>query len=604
MNNANGGNIIYKFIGDNKDLTSTVNGIKSGLGVMGGVAKGVGIAVVGMTTAVATGLGEITRRSVIANGEFEQVAEGARKVFDELDFKRVEEDANSAYKTMNMSAKEYLNIMNQVGGAFSASMGDEKGYEIAKRGLQAISDYATGLGKDINLLSEKYQKISRSTSSYLSIADNFPEILPQTTKGFLEQAQAAGFLESSYTQLNQVPVAEYQEALAKMLEKGVATQNLAGNTLRESTQTLTGSIAAAKTSLQNFFSGTGSIDDVVSSLLTAGEQIGKSIQKMLPKIIEGITKLIKAIAPKIPGAIKELLPSLIKGASDMVKELVSMAPELLKTFAEMLPFLIENAVKMFVDICNAFAEQAPTIIPIIVNAIVDGLIALLDNADVIIDAALALIIGLTEGIINSLPVLIEKLPTIIEKIITSLIGLAPRLAIAGVKFIFAILQGINDTATSLLTALWELATKTIPNALEDGLGRIWQVGKDLIKGLWNGIKSFNIIEAVKGIGSGIINAFKGVLQIGSPSKVFEWMGDMSMLGYTNAIEDAKGSLEDAMKSTFSIAPSIVGGNTNLSPNIVVQNYTNFETDPLGQTVRTIKTFANGAKNDYNYGMGV
>ena len=28
------------------------------------------------------------------------------------------------------------------------------------------------------------------------------------------------------------------------------------------------------------------------------------------------------------------------------------------------------------------------------------------------------------------------------------------------------------------------------------------------------------------------------------------------------------------------------------------------TDSLGQTVTNIKTFANGAKNDYNYGMGV
>jgi flagellar biosynthesis/type III secretory pathway protein FliH len=604
MNNANGGNIIYKFIGDNKDLTNTVNGIKGGLGKLGGVAKGVGIAVAGMTTAVTTGLGEITRRAVLANGEFEQIQEGAKKVFDEIDFKKIEEDANSAYKTMNMSAKDYLNIMNQVGGAFSASMGDEKGYEVAKRGLQAISDYATGLGKDINLLSEKYQKISRSTSSYLSIADNFPEILPQTTKGFLEQAQAAGFLEGSYEKLNEVPVAEYQEALAKMLEKGVEAQNLAGNTLRESTQTLTGSISAAKTSLQNFFSGTGSIDDVVSSLTTAGEQIGKAIQKMLPKIIEGISKLIKSIAPKIPGAIKELLPSLIQGASDMVTELVNMAPQLIQTFAEMLPFLIENAVQMFINICNAFAEQAPTIIPIIVNAIVDGLIALLDNADVVIEAALSLIIGLTEGIINSLPVLIEKLPTIIEKIITSLISLAPRLLVCGVQFIFAILNGINETVGSIISAFWTLITKTIPNAIRDGLGRVFDVGKDIIKGLWNGIKNFDLIGSMKNLARDALNGFKSMLGIHSPSTEFEYLGDMSMLGYTNAIEDAKGSLEDAMKSTFSIAPSIVGGNTNLSPNIVVQNYTNIETDPLGQTVRTIKTFANGAKNDFNYGMGV
>jgi hypothetical protein len=41
-----------------------------------------------------------------------------------------------------------------------------------------------------------------------------------------------------------------------------------------------------------------------------------------------------------------------------------------------------------------------------------------------------------------------------------------------------------------------------------------------------------------------------------------------------------------------------------SPNVIVNNNIEANTDPLGQTVMKIKTFAGGAKNDYNYGMGV
>ena len=57
--------------------------------------------------------------------------------------------------------------------------------------------------------------------------------------------------------------------------------------------------------------------------------------------------------------------------------------------------------------------------------------------------------------------------------------------------------------------------------------------------------------------------------------------------------------------TFSISPQLASSTSlNNSPNVVVNNSISMETDPLGQTVSQIKTFSGGAKNDYNYGMGV
>ena len=101
-------------------------------------------------------------------------------------------------------------------------MGDAAGYEAAKTGLKAISDYASGTGKNVDELSQKFTLITRSTSSYQSIADQFSGILPATSAGFLEQAQAAGVLSGKYKQLTEVPIDEYQAAVSKMLEKGVA----------------------------------------------------------------------------------------------------------------------------------------------------------------------------------------------------------------------------------------------------------------------------------------------------------------------------------------------------------------------------------------------
>lgn len=191
--------------------------------------------------------------------DYEQLAGGAAKIFDEMSQTKVLNDANNAYKELGLSANQYLAIINDVGATFAATMGDRAGYETAQTGLKAISDYASGTGKNVDLLSEKFTMITRSTSSYQSIADQFSGILPATSNDFLVQAQAAGILSDSYTELTQVPIAEYQQAVSQMLQKGVEELGLANNTVLEAETTISGSFAAMKSAASNFM--TAMVDD-------------------------------------------------------------------------------------------------------------------------------------------------------------------------------------------------------------------------------------------------------------------------------------------------------------------------------------------------------
>ena len=165
MNQASGGSVIYKFVGDDKSLQNTIKGVKGSLSSFGSVMGAVGASVLGVTTVVGGALIGITKQSVEAYGELEQLAGGAKKIFDEMDYAKIEEDAKQAYKTMNLSASEYLALINDVGATFASTMGDERGYDTAKKGLQAISNYATGTGKNVDLLGQKFTMITRSTSS-------------------------------------------------------------------------------------------------------------------------------------------------------------------------------------------------------------------------------------------------------------------------------------------------------------------------------------------------------------------------------------------------------------------------------------------------------
>lgn len=277
-----------------------------------------------------------------AYGEFEQLAGGAEKIFDEMDQSKILADANSAWKNLNMSANDYLAAINQTGSMFAQTMGDEKGYETAKQGMQAISDYASGTGRDINELNEKFGMITRSTGSYQSIADQFAGILPATSKDFLEQAQAAGLLSDSYQSLTDVPVAEYQQAVSGMLEKGVEDLGLAGNTAKESLQTITGSIAATKSAWQNLVTEFGKPDadigarigDMFTALMGENGE-GGLVRNVIGEVSTIASNIINAVGTAIGQGIEWIGangPTLVFNAMQSVGTALSDAVASLMSF--------------------------------------------------------------------------------------------------------------------------------------------------------------------------------------------------------------------------------------------------------------------------------
>ena len=564
----NGGEVVFHFKGDDKDLDKKTSKLGSKLGNIG---KSVGGAFLKGTAVATTTITGLIATSVKGFSEMEQLSGGAKKIFDEMDYSKIEKDATDAYKSMNMSAQEYLTAMNNVGATFASTMGDQKGYDTAKKGLQAISDYATGTGADINLLSEKYKMITRSTSSYLSIADQFAGLLPQTTDGFLKQAQASGFLSSKYKKLTDVPVAEYQQAITNMLEQGVDKMGLLGNTSAEAEKTISGSFLATKSALSNFISGVGSIDDVISSMTNLGNNIATAVIKMAPKIVDGLIQMTNALIPQIPPLIEKLLPTVINGATSLLNGLikalpqifqmiVSVLPQLIQTLLGMLPTILQVLIQMAIMSIQAVAQMLPTLIPQIVDAILQMIPILIDNLPLFIKAGYQLLIGLVTGLFNAMP---------------TLLGYIPKIGSSMINYF-----------------------KQLPGMFRD-------IGGMLIRGLWNGISNYAgwVIRKIRGMGSSILRAVKGIFGVHSPSREFAWIGKMNMVGLENGMEDMQPKVQQAIDGMFDLSPSLYGStSTNLSPVVNVTNINNTRQDPLGRMVNDIKTFAGGSKNDYNYGM--
>ena len=299
-------------------IQGSITNALSGEGESAGTSLGSKVVSFAKKAIVAGTVGKVLKDTLIQGADLEQLKGGIEKIFDGANTSQIFTDASNAYKDLNLSANDYLSTITSVGAAFASSMGDQKGYDVARAGMLAVSDFATGTGKNVDLLNEKFQMISRSTSSYQSIADQFAGLLPQTSSDFLAQAQAAGFLSDKYTSLTDVPVDEYQQALVQMMQQGTASMGLAGNTAAETEKTFSGSFAAMKASAQNFLGS-----------LASGENVGQSMSNLMTSVstffFSNFLPMIGNIVKSLPGAIYTFLqqgvPTLLSNISTLISTL-------------------------------------------------------------------------------------------------------------------------------------------------------------------------------------------------------------------------------------------------------------------------------------------
>lgn len=584
--------------GKNSDSASKgVGNFASKLGKGIATAGKIGVAAVG---AAAAGITALTTAAVNSFAEYEQLAGGAQKIFDQMDYSKIATDANNAYKELGLSANQYLAVINDVGATFAATMGDEAGYEAAKTGLKAISDYASGTGKNVDELSQKFTLITRSTSSYQSIADQFSGILPATSDAFLEQAQAAGILSDNYTKLTEVPIDEYQAAVSQMLEQGVADLGLANNTMNEAFSTLSGSLSMAKGAWSNLV--TGLADDSADLDMLIGnfvESVGAVATQLIPKIgtaLNGASKLVRDLIPvivqEIPALIEQNLPVLAEAAISIIQSLVdgiSQNQGMLMTTAmetitylatsliSMLPQIVALGLDLIVSLANGIADSLPELIPTIIDVVLQIVDTITDPSTLsnLLDAAIAVIAALADGLIDSLPELLEKAPEIVQNLVDAIIENAPKLLQSAVQIVTNLVSGIVKNLPSLGATAGKII-ETISSGIKSLWSSITSVGSNIVSGVWQGIKNgyTTFYNNVRSFFKNIVNSVKSVLGIRSPSRVFrDQIGKQMAAGVGVGFEDefsrVKDDIDDALKfddasiginaSVRKVGAGVVGG---------------------------------------------
>ena len=531
------------------DTKLDTKGFKDGLNKIGGIAKGVAVGVGASITAIGTGLSVLVKNAVDNYAEYEQLVGGVESIFGGIEkgaeqIKKVTDTANDAWKSLTMSQNDYYKNFTSTYPLMKNDIEDQnEAIEQTNRLMTLESDLANTFGYSVEEASTAINWALKGSFNYI---DNLNLGIKGTQEGFLEAAHNAGYMVDGVEELTSSDILD-------ILEKAADQYGVLGKTAEEAMKTIQGSTKATKAAWTNLVTGisddnadfdklvndfvdsvSAMLDNLIPRILTAIEGLGE----LMPKLIEVLMNHLPEIIQTGQNILNALLQGIVENIPQMAATITQVILSLVDFITQNLPMILQAGITILLELIKGITEALPELIPIMVQVIMDMVNILLDNIDEIIECGIELLVALTEGIMNALPELIARLPEIIIKIVSKLIELAPQLLSAALRIILALAEGLIKFIPEIISRIPQII-KSMVNALKQGVGDFANIGKNLMNGLWNGIKNTwnGLKNKAEDLGKGIVNKFKSVFGIHSPSKLFrDEIGKNLILGVGVAFE--------------------------------------------------------------------
>ncbi|MDR1364087.1 MAG: phage tail protein [Oscillospiraceae bacterium] len=391
----------------------------------------------------------------------------------------------------------------------------------------------------------------------------------------------------------------------------------------------------------------GDIQTAIDFFVSQIQSVIPRILEIIPQFLEVASNLINALvqgvseaAPLLLNAVVLLLPQIVETLMGGINQLIPVAMQIIMVLVQgiisALPQLVEGAVQMIGALVKGISQALPTLIPAVVTVVMTIVQALIDNIDLLLEAGIEFLTALIDAIPPTITALLENLPKIISTIIQAVINAIPLLLDGAIKLFMAIVEAIPKIVVSLIENLPKIITsiittltkpenislllrsavklfmalisaiptivvelaKSLPQiitAIVKGIGTgftaIVDAGKNLIKGLWQGISDMTnwIKDKIKGFGESVVNGLKNFFGIHSPSSLFrDKIGKNLALGLGEGFSEEMSKISNDMKNAVPTDFDV-----SLNPNLSQADYSssvNYESQALATSDLMISAF--------------
>lgn len=279
--------------------------------------------------------------------------------------------------------------------------------------------------------------------------------------------------------------------------------------------------------LQNFLSWLNGLTDgqkqLVVTIATVVAAIGP-VLLIIGKLITSVTSIIKVV--------KLLKPAFAALNAVMAANPIAIVVLAIAGLVAALVTLY-NKNEEFRNFVNTAWAQIKEVISGVVNALVNFFTVTIPGA---IDSVTAWFQTLVDNISNFFTVVIPEKINVLVQWFTELPG---RIWNTLLDAIAKIRQWGSDIISWAQTAIPNVIS-TITSFFEGLPGKMLEIGKNLLMGLADGISNAVgiVVDKVKSVAGSILNGFKSVFNIHSPSKETAEMGNMLMQGLAGGVYDA------------------------------------------------------------------
>ena len=281
------------------------------------------------------------------------------------------------------------------------------------------------------------------------------------------------------------------------------------------------------------------------------DEVGKMVEKLLPKILKGVTKLGEGVSKAIKKSVPKLIKIITEAAPEILKTASAITLELAKALIASVPDLVSAVLLIANDLIRTITAELPNIVNAIVEVVPDLVAALTDPEmfNQLMEGSIALMMAIVDAIPVIIQALIPQIPTIVENITQILIENAPLMLEASVQLFMGMVNAIPVFIEELIPALgqiWDSIHDNLVVPASDKLAEMWEGVKKGAKGAWKGMKTvFKNAGDWYGtnVGKPIKDKFSGVWKKLKSGAADAWDG----------IKTAFSSVSDWFKDTFSEA---------------------------------------------------
>lgn len=464
----------------------------------------------------------------------------------------------------------------------------KKAAEMANTAISDMSDNANKMGTNISSIQDAYNGFAKQNYTML---DNLKLGYGGTQSEMKRLIKEAAAMTDTQKELG-VTVDSNSMSYANIVQAihvVQANMGIMGTTSKEAATTIQGSTASMKSAWENLLTGIADpdqdfqtlVDNLVDSVITAGNNIIPRIKEIVPTLIDGLSELVTQLAPYVSSVIMELEPTIEEGLQSLFGGLSSVASELQPIVADVFSFFGDAIIS---GLTSAIENSDFSFLLDIFNNVktaIENIAQIIDSFKNNANAAWDAISTKIQEVVAFVQPYVEAAMQVIGQVVTQVItDLTPVIQSIGEAFsaAWSLVQTVWAWASAFFQAIFQ-AIIVIFTPFAPIISGFFQGAWIIIQSIWNVAVSFfqTVFDLITGVFSTIDAVLSGDFQGAweSIQDIFGSVFDFFSTVGQNVVEGIKGGIAavwnglvsfvqglwDGIKSIFVINAGDVKNNT-------------------------------------------